>query len=173
MEPLSRLRRAGLAAAAASLAGLVPLRGEALEAPVGKVILVVSGAIAQRNSPDGASFDLAGLARLPATSFVTRTPWYSEPRRFTGVLLRELLDAVGAHGTTLTATALNDYRAQIPLADVATEDLLLAYHLDGDEMAVRDKGPLVLIYPFDAKKSLRTAVYYSRAVWQLHHLDLR
>jgi hypothetical protein len=50
---------------------------------------------------------------------------------------------------------------------------LVAYLLDDKPMLVRDKGPLVLIYPFDLRPDLRSAINYSRAVWQLKALELR
>jgi len=37
---------------------------------------------------------------------------------------------------------------------------------------VRDKGPLFMIYPFDAQPELRSAVYYSRSVWQLSEIEV-
>ncbi len=40
-------------------------------------------------------------------------------------------------------------------------------------MSVREKGPLVIIYPFDDKPELRDAVHYSRAIWQLRSLELK
>lgn len=145
----------------------------ALDAPTDKVLLNVTGKVAQRNTPDGAAFDLAMLEKLPQRSFQTRTPWYPEPRKFTGVLLRDLLAALGAQGQSVSAQAINDYRADIPSEDWTEFDLLLAYRLDDAPMAVRDRGPLLLIYPFDANPRLRTAVRYSRAVWQVKALDVR
>jgi hypothetical protein len=93
--------------------------------------------------------------------------------RNTPVLLRELLVAVGARGKTATAIALNDYRVDIPVDEAMRHDLLVAWLLDDKPMAVRDKGPLVVIYPFDSHPELRTALNYSRAAWQLKQLDLR
>jgi len=153
-------------------AAFVPAR--ALEPPTGKVLLSVTGKITVPNTPDAAVFDLAMLEKLPQVSFQTRTPWYPEPRRFTGVRLRDLLAALGAHGgASVSAEALNDYRAVIPAEDWTDVDLLVAWHLDDAPMLVRDKGPLVIIYPFDAHPKLRSAVRYSRAVWQLKALDVR
>ena len=113
------------------------------------------------------------LERLPRHSFTTKTPWYSKPRKFTGVLLRDLLGAVGTAPARLNAVALNDYRVEIPLDDVARGDAMLAYLLDDEPMTVRQKGPLVIIYPFDDKPELRNAVHYSRAIWQLRSLDIQ
>lgn len=146
----------------------------ALEAPTGKVVLTVTGQIAQRNSPEGAQFDLAMLEKLPQHSYRTRTPWYTEPRKFTGVLLRDLLAALGAQARgPVSAEAINDYRATIPPEDWADHDVLIAWRLDDEPMAVRDKGPLVVMYPFDSEPKLRNAVRYGRAVWQLRRIDVR
>jgi hypothetical protein len=150
------------------------LPAQALDAPSGKVVLTVTGQITVRNVAEAAQFDMAMLEKLPQTSFETRTPWYHEPRKFTGVRLRDLLAALGAQGrSSVSAEALNDYRAVIPAEDWNDYDLLIAWHLDDAPMLVRDKGPLVVIYPFDAHAKLRTAVRYGRAVWQLKSLDVR
>ena len=145
----------------------------ALDPPSGKVVLTLTGKVATRNGPDGAAFDIELLERLPRHSFTTKTPWYSKPRKFTGVLLRDLLDAVGSAPARVNATALNDYRVEIPLEDVARGNAMLAYLLDDQPMSVREKGPLVIIYPFDDKPELRSAVHYSRAIWQLRSLDVQ
>ena len=173
MNASTPTRRDVLGAAAAALA-LWPLCARALDAPTGRVLLSVTGALRVRNDRDTAAFDMGLLEALPRTSFTTRTPWYPQPRKFTGVLMRDLLGAVGAApGTMLTATALNDYRVAIPSDDLVAHGALLAYWLDDKPMAVRDKGPLVIIYPFDERPELRTAVHYSRAIWQLRSLDVK
>ena len=173
-------RRRLIGAAGSSLA-LWPLAGWPLDtpgapgnlsAPGAPVILSITGALRLRNDRDAAAFDLPRLEGLPRSTFSTRTPWYPQPRRFTGVLVRDLLSAVGATGTTVTAVALNDYRVRIPTDDLIRNGALLAYWLDDKPMAVRDKGPLVIIYPFDERPELRTALHYSRAIWQLRSLDV-
>jgi hypothetical protein len=112
------------------------------------------------------------LEQMPQSSFTTKTPWYAQPRKFTGPLLRDVLAAAGAHGTTLRALALNDYRVDIPFADAQLHDVVLARLLDDRPMPVRDKGPLFIIYPFDSKPELRNAVYYSRSAWQLKAVEV-
>lgn len=174
MTRLQRIsgRARGLAFALLLLGAFAP--AHALETPTGKVLLTVTGQITVRNTPDAAQFDLAMLEKLPQVSYLTRTPWYPEPRKFTGVRLRDLMAALGAPGrSSISAEALNDYRALIPAEDWADYDLLVAWQLDDAPMLVRDKGPLVIIYPFDAQPKLRSAVRYGRAVWQLKALDVR
>lgn len=158
------------------LAACVPLLGRpahALEAPAGPVVLTLSGAIRQPNAGSEAHFDMAMLERLPQTSFTTRTPWYGQARQFTGPLVRDVLRAAGAQGHTLRLRALNDYRVDLPMDDVQRFDVVMARLIDGAPMLVRDKGPLFVIYPFDALPELRNSVYYSRAAWQLRAIEVR
>ena len=144
----------------------------ALEVPAGPVVLTVTGKVALPNDGPRAVFDMAMLEQMPQGSFTTKTPWYAQPRKFTGPLLRDVLAAAGAQGTTLRALALNDYRVDIPFADAQLHDILVARLLDDRPMPVRDKGPLFIIYPFDSKPELRNAVYYSRSAWQLKAVEV-
>ena len=146
---------------------------QALDKPAGPVVLTVAGRVRTPNDGDRANFDMAMLERLPQTSFSTRTPWYAQARKFTGPLLRDVLAAAGASGSVLRAVALNDYWVEIPADDAARHDVILARLLDDKPMAVRDKGPLFMIYPFDAQPELRNPVYYSRSAWQLRTLEVR
>jgi len=144
----------------------------ALATPSGPVVLTVQGRVRLTNSGSSAQFDMQMLEQLPQRSFVTHTPWYSTPRKFSGPLLRDVLAACGAQGSNVRATALNDYRVDLPFEDTQRFDVLLALRLDDQPMAVRDKGPLFIIYPFDSSAELRTTVYYSRSAWQLKSLEV-
>lgn len=152
---------------------VLPVPAAALEAPASTVVLTLTGQLRSPNDGARAQFDMPMLERLPQTSFTTRTPWYAQPRQFTGPLLRDVLRAAGAHGTQLRARALNDYRVDIPIEDAQRYDLILARLLDGAPMPVRDRGPLFAVYPFDAQPELRNAVYYSRSAWQLRSIEVR
>ena len=145
----------------------------ALDAPTSAVVLTLSGQLRSPNEGAQAQFDMPMLERLPQTSFSTHTPWYAQPRQFTGPLLRDVLRAAGAHGTLLRARALNDYRVDIPFQDAQRYDIVVARLLDGTPMPVRDKGPLFVVYPFDSQPELRNAVYYSRSAWQLRSIEVR
>ena len=92
--------------------------------------------------------------------------------QFTGPLLRSVLEAAGAKGSTLTIKALNDYAAKIPMEDATTLDTILATRMDGQLMSVRDKGPLFLIYPFDLDSGLYNEKYFARSVWQIKEIEV-
>jgi len=164
------LRRSLLGLAALPL--LAPRHAAALDAPEGPVVLTLSGKLRQPNRGAVAQFDMAMLEKLPQLSYSTRTPWYTQARKFTGPLLRDVLAAAGAQGSQLRVTALNDYRIDIPMDDAQRHDLLLARLLDDKPMPVRDKGPLFIIYPFDQNAALRNALYFSRCVWQLRSIEV-
>jgi hypothetical protein len=165
-------RRALLQATGALLFGVTGT-AQALDKPTGPVVLSLTGRVRSPNNGAGADFDMAMLERLPQTSFSTRTPWYAQARKFTGPLLRDLLAAAGANGSTLRLVALNDYWVEIPVEDTALYDVVVARLLDDKPMAVRDKGPLFVIYPFDSSPELRNPVHYGRSAWQLRTIDVR
>ena len=170
LHPLASRRSWLRLAGGLLLAAALPAR--ALAPPTGQVVLTVSGRVLMPNDGSSAQFDMAMLEALPQTSFTTRTPWYAQARQFTGPLLRDVLAAAGAKGTLIRLTALNDYRVDMPFADAQRHDVIVARLLDDKPMAVRDKGPLFVIYPFDARPELRGAVYYSRSAWQLRTIDV-
>lgn len=159
---------AGVALSALSLSAAA----DGLSAPKGRVILTVSGQLGATNRGNDAVFDMAMLEALPQHSFTTRTPWYDRPVKFTGPLLSDLLAAVKAQGKTINATAINDYTIRIPFEDAREHGVIVARLLDDQPMAVRDKGPLFVVYPFDSKAALRSSVYYERSIWQLKRMSI-
>ncbi len=145
----------------------------ALTAPTGPVVLSIGGALRHANHDGRAEFDMAMLERLPQVSFRTQTPWYPQARKFTGPLLRDVLNLVGTQAQTIEAKAINDYKVSLPMADIQRYDVIVARLIDDQPMSLRDKGPLFLIYPFDRHVELRNSVHYGRSAWQLKSLALR
>lgn len=170
MTPL----RTFFAALALGVLALVP--GVTLAAPLpkpsGQIILDIDGAIGTTNTGTVAQFDLAMLDTLPQRETVTTTPWYDGPQTFSGPLLRELLAAVGATGSTLRVVAINDYAVEIPVSDAADYPVILATRHAGDLMSVRDKGPLFVVYPFDEVPSLVNELFFSRSAWQVRRIEV-
>ena len=168
-NPLSR-RDCLLLAVAAGMAWSGPAL--ALDAPKNKVVLTVSGQIAHTNQGASAVFDMPMLEALPQHRFTTLTPWEKQPITFSGPRLRDVLKAVGAKGQSIRATAINDYRITIPVADAQTYDVLIATRMNGEPMPVRSRGPLFIIYPFDSEPALQSTTYYERSIWQLKAIDI-
>jgi hypothetical protein len=164
----------GTAAVALSMVmgGVVPLSASELAPPSGEVILTVSGKIGTTNAEGTAQFDRALLDSLPQHSFATSTIWTEGTNTYSGVLLKDLLAAVGATGSSVSATALNDYQISFPAAEIGEDAPLVAYLVDGEPMSVRDKGPLWLIFPFDTNAAYRTEATYARSIWQMDRIEL-
>ncbi|MFT7027310.1 MAG: hypothetical protein ACJAVS_001534 [Paracoccaceae bacterium] len=142
-----------------------------LSAPVGDPLLTISGAVAVRNAEAGAVFDRAMLEALPSATIVTSTPWTIGVHSFTGVPLRVLLARVGvAKGAKLMLLALNDYEVEISGDDIQKDTPVVAYALDGEAMSVRSRGPLWVMYPFDADGRWRTELVMARSIWQLDRI---
>jgi hypothetical protein len=139
--------------------------------PAGEVILTIDGMIGNANAGSVAEFDLQMLEAMPRVTIVTSTPWTEGAATFEGVPLKDLLASVAASGANLSAVALNDYAAPLPVSD-ADSGAIVAYKIDGRYMPVRGKGPLWIMYPFDERPQLKTEAVYSRCAWQLRRLTV-
>ncbi len=145
---------------------------DTLAKPQGPVVLTVSGEIAKTNVAGEAWFDREMLRGIGVASFTTTTIWTDGPQTFTGTPFHLLLDTLGVSEGTLTATALNDYAIELPVADLAEGHALLAFELNGRTMSVREKGPLWVVYPYDSAPRFQSEVYHSRSIWQLDRLKV-
>jgi hypothetical protein len=133
-------------------------------------ILTVDGNIAGAKP---APFDLSQLKALPAVTVTTTTPWSEGENKFEGVRVRDLLDRLGAKGTTVIAAAVDDYQSTIPIEDIRDYDVIIAYAMNGKPLPVDDKGPLWIIYPFSGHSGLQKDLFYARSVWQLKRLTVK
>lgn len=160
-------------AAVATAGVLLPFRAYALDIPKGEVVLTVTATRLDHPNVDGtAKFDMPMLEALAGRTGEMETPWTEGVVKFSGPLLRSILEAAGAHGTKLKVVALNDYAADVPIEDATALDTMLATRMDGKLMSVRDKGPLFLVYPFDKDSGLFNEKYFSRSVWQIKDIEV-
>lgn len=165
----------GVAAAGAPLAFAFSESGsgDGLAQPTTEVLLVIDGAIQHHNAPGEARLDLNIIRSLPAHSLHTTTAVTDGVRRFDGILVRDLLQMVGAHGNLIEARALNNYNVDIPIADFHDYDVLLATHMDGERLLPSGKGPFWIVYPRDDWRQLQDIRYDYRWVWQLHRITVK
>ena len=147
-----------------------PVNAQVLRKPTGPVLLTVSGLISQHNGPNVAEFDLAMLNALPESQIVTKTPWHSAPAKFSGPALKTILNTVDSKGKSFRLTAQDRYEASIPIEDLDNFGPVLALRMDGKNLSVRSRGPVLLMYPFDSYPQIDTDIYYGRSVWQLIHI---
>lgn len=150
-----------------------PAYSQALSAPAGPVVLEISGRLSRTTDGKVARFDREALLRLPRTTIETTTPWTTGPQRFAGVSLKDLVEAVGAQGSEVSAVAINDYRVVIPLQEAIRDGALVAFEANGEPLQLRNRGPLWIVFAFDQSPRLRGEQILSRSIWQLKLLEVR
>jgi len=144
----------------------------ALDAPRGEVLLRVTGDISVSNDGNAAVFDREMLEALDPVTFETTTIWTDGVQEFTGVSLADLARILGVQSGNLRATAINDYAIDVPVSDAVEGGPIVAYARNGVPMSVRDKGPLWIVYPYDANPDYRSEQIYTRSIWQLDRIEV-
>ena len=133
--------------------------------PAGPVVLTVAGSIDNTNRGPvdpfadaffkfheipfdrAIAFDLADLEALGMTKLKVRYPNWPGPSEFEGPLLRDVLAAAGATGTTVRVMALDGYAADIPVREISDFPVVLAIKRNGRYLGIGDRGPAWIIFP--------------------------
>jgi hypothetical protein len=144
-----------------------------LASPEGEVILEVHGEIAHTNGNGVARFDRAMLEALGVRELTTTTPWHDNEVVFSGVPLAALLDAVGAEGETLTATAVNDYKVELDSDEMREDEALMAMRENGRIMRLRDRGPIWLVFDRDTHREYLDEAHNYKWIWQLKAIEVQ
>ena len=131
------------------------------QTPDDEVVLTVSGA------GDAVALSINDLRAIAEATIETSTIWTDGVQVFTGIPLDAFVRHFQVTDGDLVATALNDYEIRMPVADALQEGPIIAYLRNGETMSVRDKGPLWLVYPYDARPEYQTEIFHSRSIWQL------
>lgn len=109
----------------------------------------------------------ADLAALPQVKFTTTTVWTEGEMTFSGPSLSGLLGTLGVSDGDVKMTAVNNYKVRVPRAAIEANAPIIANRIDGKEFGVRQKGPLWLVYPYDAEERFRSETIFSYSIWQL------
>ena len=144
-----------------------------LPQPTGEIMLSINGMINECNDGMEVHLDRAMIDAMPHKEIKTENPWDHGPSTYEGVLLRDLMKYVKADGQTATFTALNDYRSDLPVADMDKYDVILAFKRDGVDLPVRDKGPFFVVFPFTDVPELATEARYAQSVWQVNRITIK
>lgn len=169
---MTRLITVAVTATIAALSFAHPSLAQDIPAPTGNVILTISGDIDVTNVDETLQFDRETFAALADSTFETTTTWTEGPHTFHGLSLHTLTELLALTDGSLLATAVNDYTVEIPVSDAQPGGPIIAYQMDGEDMSVREKGPLWIVYPYDSSPDYRTAVIHSRSIWQLDRLTV-
>ena len=158
--------------AAVCLALALALFASPSNAGAEEALLTLSNANAGNAAPVKWTRD--DLAALPQKQVQTATEWTDGRPVFEGPLARDVIAGARGHGEKFVkAIAVNDYSVEIPLSDFEQYDVILALSMNGQELSLRDKGPIWIVYPRDQHEELQDPVFNSRWIWQLDRLVLR
>ena len=117
-------------------------------------------------------FSLEQLNQNADEEVVTATPWTDGQTTFKGISAQKLLALTGGSQSNLKVIALNNYWAVIPYSDIEKYNPVFAIERNGQEMSVRDKGPIWVIYPLSKFNEVSNELLHSRMVWQVNRVEL-
>lgn len=131
-----------------------------------KVVLTV------KTSGTVKSYTLSRIEGLGLRQLVTSTFWSSKPIKFSGVLLRDLLEDAGLDDAQqIRVAALDGYHAIIPENDWRQWEVLVATRQDQQPITIREKGPLRIIYPLDLGGAVAESDMRVRWVWAIKSIE--
>lgn len=92
---------------------------------------------------------------------------------FRGPMVSDVLSLIGrANATKARLTAVNQFYAEVEIAEFARFGAILAMEMNGRALSLRDFGPIWVMYPIDDHSELQDSRYNSRLVWQLSEIEL-
>lgn len=139
-----------------------------------RAILTVTGRVGATNSGDSIKMDAAGVEAAGQVDYTVEDPFLKTEVTYRGPLVADLLDLWQAdpEATTLHITALNDYSIDVPISMMREYPVLLALQADGEYMAVEDRGPAMLVFPYDDFNFERPATD-ALWIWQIATIEVR
>lgn len=113
------------------------------------------------------AFTLADLDALPQQDFTTSTIWTTEPTRFSGPSLSAVMETSGLIAEVLTLRAANDYSITMNTSMLEENAPIVATRINGKTFGLRERGPLWVVFPYDAASRYRSEHTFASSIWQL------
>ncbi len=161
----------GFVAACGILGVLASVCLGAVPQPSGKVVLTVTGSIAQQNSDQGFQFDMAMLEGVGLTKCEVKDPWLGK-KVYEGVLLSSILKYVGASdaATQVVVIAKDGKKVPVKVADATAFPILLATKDGGKAIGSGAGGPVKLVFPYDTHPEVERL--YDKNAWNWYVISL-
>lgn len=113
------------------------------------------------------AFRRADLEALPQQTFSTSTVWTSGVHDYSGPALSDVLAAAGLGAMALRMQAANDYFVMLEPEMIEADAPIVVTRINGQPFGLRDRGPLWLMYPYDASPRYRSETIFAASIWQL------
>ncbi|MDF2232315.1 hypothetical protein P2H44_07075 [Albimonas sp. CAU 1670] len=117
------------------------------------------------------SIAMSDLAAMPQQEVRAVTPWTEGVVVFEGVPFADLAARVGVSEGPVALIALNAYQITLDAAQVIRDGGVLALKMDGRTMSVRDKGPIWLVFPSEARPELAATDNTHMWIWQVNAIE--
>ena len=150
--------------------------GDPIPVPSGDIVITIEGKISNPNVGETAQFDLETLESIGLVSYDVDDPFAKQQIVYTGVLMSELLDVVGADAdaTGLELVASNDYSAEAKISDMREWPFLFGLQADGNAIPLDEGGPAIIIIPFDDyPDDLDHVTYDAQWVWSMTRIVVK
>lgn len=162
---LTLLGTAGLVHAGQPAYTPEPVTLPALVDAPGKLLVLSAG---EERVLDVAALEAMGLHQVDLAGDF----WQSEPVSYQGVLLRTVLEAAGiADVAQIRLTGMDGFSQLMPREDWRDWPVMIATRENGQPIAMADKGPLRIIYPYSMSAALQDPLYRLRWVWLLVRVE--
>lgn len=148
--------------------------GTTIPIPQQAPILTITGKIGTTNHDHAIVMDRATIEKVGLVQYTVKDPFEERPVQYCGVLMRDLLALwqVADDAQTVSITALNDYKIDIPINEFRQFPILFAVKADGADMQPDYRGPAMLVYPIDQYKFDLIAVQRNW-IWQIKTIDIQ
>jgi hypothetical protein len=115
--------------------------------PAGKPVLTLKGAVSKING-SALALDLATIEEMPTVTATVDEPFLDEKVTFSGVLLEDFMEIVGANPRSekIAMSALDDYQVELPLSDLNPARVLIATRQEDDRIKIREGGPTRIVF---------------------------
>jgi len=149
--------------------------GDPIPAPVGEVILTVSGKIGIKNSGDTLQLDMPTLEKFGVVEYAINDPWLKQKVTYQGVLMSEFLKIIQAEPgvETVHFVALDNYEVDLAVQEINKWPILLATRANGQYMSMSENGPTRIIFPFDQFPEIDPKIYRDLMIWNIASMEVR
>ena len=139
-------------------------------APSGKPVLTVTGAVSNHNEGDAVAFDMTALDAMATVTSTIYEPFVKKDMKFTGIPVINLLARAGVShtATKVQLHALDDFKVELTVADLADPDILLATKADDARIPVDSGGPIRLVFPADSPVGQNRDTW----IWSIDSIDV-
>jgi len=146
--------------------------GQPVPTPATTPVLTLTGKIGVTNAGEALHLDVATIDAVGLRQVSLYEPWVKKTTSFQGVWLADLLKVAGVppSAAVVHLTALDDYKVDLTMADVAAGGIFLATKTgDGRPIPISDGGPTRIVFVGDVPSG-RSADQW---IWSLQTLDVQ